>query len=195
MQKLRVATVIAAATFAISDAYAQGGDKPADAAAPTVGKMEMPKPTPELEAAAKSMAGKWKCAGKDEGSPMAPAHKIEATMTWKPDLDKFWIVGTYEEKKTKENPHPFKFFEYRTYDATTKKWASVMVDNVGMFSMGTGESDGKVTKWDSKSNGMGMSVAMRITDEMKSAKEVHVSGEAAMDGTNFKPMFDVTCKK
>jgi uncharacterized protein DUF1579 len=198
MNKTLFLGTIAIGLFAASAARAQSEKPtvdPAKEAAPPAGKMEMPKPSKELEDVVKSMSGKWKCAGKDEGSPMMPPHKVEGTLTWKADLDKYWIVGSYEEKKTKENPHPFRFTEYRNFDTTTKKWTSVMIDNMGMYSTGTGEGDAKMVKWDLKSQGMGMTMPMHMTEEAKSPKEVSVKGEGAPDGTNFKPMFEVTCKK
>jgi hypothetical protein len=201
MKKLMiVGTVVAGAAMA---ATALAQDKPAGAApaggdvaaAAAPAKMEPPKPAPELLAAAKDMAGKWKCAGKDFGGMGIPEHKIEGTMNWKLDLDKFWMQGSYEEKKTKENPHPFKLVEYRNFDSSQRKWVSVGVDNMGMFMTGTGEVTDKVVKWDNKGQGMGMTMPMHITAEMKSPKEIHLSGEMSMDGKDFKPMFESTCKK
>lgn len=157
--------------------------------------MEAPKPAPEVEQAAKAMQGTWKCAGTVMASPMAPEHKVEGTMTWKLEMDKFWLVGAYAEKKTKENPMPYKFVEYRTYDAADKSWMSVSADNAGMWSAASGSSDGKIAKWESKSKGMGMTMSMRMTEEMKGPKEVHVFGDMSMDGKDWKPGFDVTCKK
>src|SRR5438105_2590294 len=132
MKKILMGTIGGAVMLAASVALAQAdkpAGEPAKQDAPAGGKMEMPKPSKELEDAVKTFSGKWKCTGKNEGSPMMPGYKIDATLTWKADLDKYWMVGNYEEKRTKEHTHPFRFTEYRTFDAITKKWASVMVDN------------------------------------------------------------------
>src|SRR5690349_17173143 len=92
----------------IGSGTALAADKP-DKAAPAGQAMDMPKPAPEVAAAAKALLGTWKCSGKAFASPMGPEHKIEGSITWKQDLDKFFLVGTYAEKKTKENPAPVKF--------------------------------------------------------------------------------------
>jgi hypothetical protein len=42
---------------------------------------------------------------------------------------------------------------------------------------------------------MGMTTPVRIGEELKGPKELHMSGEGSMDGTNFKPMFDMLCRK
>jgi hypothetical protein len=195
MKKLLIIGTVSAVSMLAAAALAQDAPQGAEGGAAAPQKMEPPKPAPELLAAAKDMSGKWKCSGKGFAGPAGPEHKTEATMNWKLDLDKFWLEGTYEEKKTKDNPHPFKLVEYRSFDASQKKWVSVGVDNMGMWAQGTGEMADKQMKWDMKANGMGMTMPMHVTAEMKSPKELHISGEMSMDGKEFKPMFESSCKK
>lgn len=214
MKKLVIfgATTILGIAFA-SPSFAQAEKKPAKAEKPATkspdaakpaekapggapGMPEMPKPAPEVAQAAKMMVGTWKCVGTQAASPMGPEHKIEATNTFKLDMDKFFIAMNYVEKKTKLNPMPGKFTEYRTYDPAQKKWVAVGADNMGMVSNTTGEPTEKGVKWEGKSSGSGMSMSMRITEEQKNPKEVHVVGEMQMAGDQaWKPMFEVDCKK
>jgi len=157
-----------------------------------------PAPTPaaEVAEAAKKMAGSWKCDGKVPEGMMGPAHATSATMTWKLDLDKFWMVGSYAEKKTKDNPMPYKFVEYRTYNTATKKWNRVSVGNMGDWGedMATAAEGEKVT-WEGKGHMGAMTMWGRTWEEAKGPKEVHVWGEFSMDGKKYQPAFDVTCKK
>lgn len=158
--------------------------------------MKPPTPAPEVAQAAKDMGGSWKCEGKVPESPMGPAHAVTGTMTWKLDLDKFWLMGNYAEKRTKQNPMPYKFVEHRTFDTTAKKWHSVSVDNMGGWVEGTaGAPDGNKVTWEGKGYMGGMTMTSHAWEEHKSPKEMHVWGEMSMDGKKYMPAFDVTCKR
>jgi hypothetical protein len=172
-------------------------DKPADKAAPAAAApMEAPKPPEQVAAAAKMMAGTWKCAGTANASPMGPEHKYEATVTWKISADKFWIVGNYAEKKTKEHPMAYKFTEYRTYDSKANKWvASHMGETSGDLMTGSGTGDDKGSDWTFKSATTSMMPGdFHLVSTVKSPKEIEMKGEVvAPDGA--KPVFSSTCKK
>jgi hypothetical protein len=178
---LAVATMIAAPTFA---------EEKAQKAA-----MEMPKPPEQVAAAAKAMGGTWKCTGTAPASPMGPEHKYEATMTWKQSPDKYWIVGIYAEKKSKEHPWAYKFTEYRTYDSKSSKWVSAHINEMGGLMTGTGTGDAKAEDWTLKPvTTPVMPGDFHLTSTMKGAHEVELKGEMiAADGP--KPAFTLTCKK
>jgi len=175
--------------------------KPADAAAkpaaPPAGeapKMEAPKPAPEIDAFYKSMQGTWKCSGTASmGGAAAP---MDSTMSFKQDLDKFWIVGTFASKKSKTSPIVYKFTSYTTYDPATKKWQRLMVDNMGGWEQGSsaGLTNGQIL-WEGKGTGMGMSFTTKHTEQVVSPKEVKLSGQMSMDGKSWMPMYESTCKK
>lgn len=216
-KRLVVGAVLSAMLAVVGVAYAQkaekapaekapakGGDKKGDMAGGNAGApaqpeqqaMQMPTVAPELAAAAKAMKGAWKCTGEVKEMMGQPAHKNVGTMTWKADLDGFWLTGSYVEKKTKENPMPYSFIEHRTYDANSKKWLSVSVDNMGGWGQAVGvpEGDTKV-KWEGKSSMGGMTMWGRGVEEHVTAKEVHFSGDMSMDGKQWMPIYDITCKK
>jgi len=173
---------------------------PADAAAKAPPpaeppKMEPPKPAPEVAEMFKAMQGTWKCTG--SASMMdGKSVPMDFNITFKLDLDKFWIVGTFASKKTKANPMVFKFTEYATFDAATKKWVRVMVDNTGGWEQATSTGMANNTMvWEGKAAGMGMSYMTKHTEEVKGPKETHLVGEMTVDGKKWMPMYEATCKK
>jgi hypothetical protein len=169
--------------------------KPAEAKPAEPAKMEPPKPPAEVDGLYKTLQGTWKCTGTAsmEAGVTAP---MEYTISFKLDLDKFWIVANMASKKTKQMPAAFKFTSYTTYDAATKKWNRVMVDNMGGFETNTsaGLTNGQVL-WEGKATGMGMSYTTKHTEMVTSPKEVKMSGQMSVDGKNWMPMYDATCKK
>jgi hypothetical protein len=185
MMKKWTLQVLAAATMIALPALAQ--DKKA--------AMEMPKPPEQVAAAGKAMAGTWKCKGTANASPMGPEHKYEATMTWKLSPDKYWIIGNYTEKKTKEHPMPYKFTEYRTYDGKAGKWVSAHINAMGGLMTGTGTADDKGEDWTLKMVTSPMMPGdFHLVTTKKSAKAIELKGEmVAPDGP--KPAFTATCQK
>jgi hypothetical protein len=160
--------------------------------------MNMPMPTPseELKAVAKAMNGNWKCTGTVMGMDMKERPST-ATMSFKLEVDGFWLRGEMAEKKTKDNAHPYKFTSLQTYDAATKKWMKFGFDNTGSWSKAwsTGpDATGKWT-WEAVSTMAGMEFKGRDYEETKD-KAVHVWGEGSMDGgKTYTKMYDITCKK
>lgn len=181
MQLLAVTTI-----FAVSALAEEKANK---------GAMEMPKPPAEVAAAGKAMSGTWKCKGTAAASPWGPEHKYDATMTFKMSPDKFWLIGNYAEKKSKEHPMPYSFTEHRTYDSKAGKWVAVHVTPWGSLMSGTGTGDEKAEDWTWKSVTTPMMPGdFHLTSTMKGAKEVDLKGEMiAPDGP--KPAFTLTCKK
>jgi hypothetical protein len=89
-----------------------------------------PKAPAELDQI-KWVEGNWRCEGKAPAGPMGPEHPYKSTMKIKRDLDGFWYVSEYEQKKSKENPVPIKARGFISYDAVAKKIVSVGIDNMG----------------------------------------------------------------
>ncbi|MGE0546533.1 MAG: DUF1579 family protein [Kofleriaceae bacterium] len=166
--------------------------KPADMAKPPA--MEMPKPAPELTAAAKAMVGTWRCTGNAMMDPSGQAAPMTATMKSKVELDGFWIHDTFDGKMGKMK---FKFEAYSTYDPSSKKWRRLMISNDGGQS--TGWSDGlKDNKmmFNLESVGpMGTSL-FRDYMEIVDARNIKASGEVSMDkGKTWMKVYDMACKK
>lgn len=212
MKKLAILATSAALVFATAVTFAQKkGADPAPAKGATPAEPAKPaqpaaKPAEGAPAAApaaptppaqldeiKWLEGTWKCKGTVFASDMGPEHPVDGKMVYKRDLDKFWLVGTYTEKKTKQNPMPYKMTEYVTHDG--KKWVSVSVDNMGGFGQSTGTAAGNTFSWQGTSSMGGMTMHGRMTIEKKSDKELTLKGDMSMDGKNWKPMFESTCKK
>lgn len=125
-----------------------------------------------------------------------PEKASVATIKWKKDADGFWITGVYEEKKTKENPTPYKFTQHRAFDAAANKWVATSIDNMGGVSMSqtTSVVDGKMT-WEGKSTMGGQTVWGRSIEETVSAKEIKLTGDISVDGKNWTPVYEMVCKK
>lgn len=170
--------------------------QPAAPAEPAAKPMAAPKPAPELAALAKTWQGTWKCEGTMPAGPMGPEHKVKATLKMKLDLDKFWLVGTYAEKKTPENPRPFAFQDWWTFDSAAKKWNRVTVDNMGGYIMfsSTSATEAKM-EFEGRGAMGGTTISVRETIEMTGPKAVHVTGQVSMDGKQWMPAWDLTCKK
>jgi hypothetical protein len=169
------------------------------APAPAPAPATPPAPAPEIAEVFKAVGGTWKCTGTMTDPVTNAAKPSVSTMTVKMDnsLDKYWIVSTFAEKKSKETPTPFKFTAYRTFNAKTKKWTSIMVDNMGMDNKSTsaGPVNGVVT-WDSQGEWEGKKFVMKDVETTKGPKEVHMKGDFSMDnGKTWMPMYEVTCKK
>jgi hypothetical protein len=87
-----------------------------------------------------ALAGTWRCSGTAFASPEAPQHATsgEATLKW--DLDGHWLPFTYAEKKTAENPMPYRATGFFGYDPEIGQLVNGGVDNMGGYS--TAASDG-----------------------------------------------------
>ena len=159
------------------------------------GAVTTPKFT-EVTAFAKAMQGTWKCKGQMT-DPMTHQMKAsEMTYAWKAELDGFWLAGTLIEKKTKASPTPYKMISFRTYNAQSKTWTTTNYDNMGVTTTLTssGAQNG-VTVYEGETSWNGQKIWMRDREEMKSPKELVVSGEMSMDGKQWMPVYNATCKK
>jgi hypothetical protein len=123
MKRLSIAALLLAPSLALAEA-------PAPAAGGAPPKMEAPKPYAELDQI-KPLAGTWSCDGKVPAGPMGPAHDTKATVSWKWELDNFWLIGSREVKKTKEMPMAFMGHVTIGWDKSQNKFVFVGVDNMG----------------------------------------------------------------
>jgi len=160
-------------------------------------KMEMPKPAPEMVEMTKQWVGTWKCTGKAMMDPSKPTEMSDMKMTMKFAADKamggFWITGNMDSPM-------FKGMLHATYDATTKKFYSLMIDSWGgsqtMWSAGA--KDNKML-WEGEARMPmpGMSaVKVRETHDMTDMKAgMKMKGEMTMDGKTWLTGWEATCKK
>ena len=156
-------------------------------------KLEMPKPPQEIADMGKGMVGTWKCTG--SGTIGGTTMDFKGTITHKLDLDKWWIQSALAGSMGKL---AYKFTQYTTYDAASKKWRRVSVDNIGASRMleSTGMTDGKLV-WNGTATVMGQSLSSRETEDMsKDGKTLHGVGERSTDGgKTWVKMHDATCTK
>ena len=163
--------------------------KPAPPAAPA-----MPTPPAELAAMAKAAGGTWRCTGTASADDKGTMAKMTATNKTKVDLDKWWITDTFDSTMGKMK---FKFVSYTTFDAGSKKWRRVMVDNMGGQMVGTSDGmvDGKMT-FNMDSMGPRGSSQFRDHSDVTDAKAPKFWGEASMDkGKTWMKVYEMSCKK
>ncbi|MDP2339886.1 MAG: DUF1579 family protein [Deltaproteobacteria bacterium] len=191
--------IVLAASFALAT-QALAADPPkvaapaAAAPAATAADQAPPPPAPELGAAMKGMEGKWKCEGKAPDSAFGKAHPIKAEMTSRSDLNGYWYLSRYEEKKTKENPTPYVMESTVGFDPSKKTLVRTDVDGMGLVTHLTSKGwEGDKMAWSGEV--MGMKMLFKDTLTKKSDKEVTTTLEMAGPDGKFSLMAELTCKK
>src|SRR5262245_6500265 len=128
------ATLLLLSAAAVAQKGAPGDKAPAPATKPAPGAPVMkpadPAPKPEVAppkppaeiAQLGGMIGSWRCSGKLAASPMGPGHEFRAAYKAALDLDGFWLVGRYEEKRSAEHKVALKTISYITYDITNRRF-------------------------------------------------------------------------
>ena len=156
-------------------------------------KPKAPEPPAEIDAMAKNIVGTWKCAG-TETAMDGSTSKLTGTIKAKVDMDKWWINDSFEGK----GRLPFKMNAYSTFDASSKKWRRVSIDNMGRQYVGTsdGLKDGKLV-WNMDFFGtMGSGQFKDTVDPSDPKVGVKFAGQMSMDkGKTWKPVYEMTCKK
>jgi hypothetical protein len=175
-----------------------GAPKPPETKPEPTKAMELPKAPAEVAERVKAMSGTWKCEGTGAGMD-GKSIPFKGTMTSKAELDGYWVhdsfAGTMGDGKMAMK---FKMESYATFDAPTKKWRTVSMDNMGGQMMTTGDA-----MKDGKSEAAGEMVSMmgkgQIKDHMDMSdakKGAHMWGEGSKDnGKSWSPMYDMICKK
>jgi hypothetical protein len=152
------------------------------------------RPIPELDQL-KSLEGNWRCDGKVPAGPMGPEHTYKATFKVKKDLDGYWYVAEYEQRKSKDNPAPIRAHAYFGYDGGTKKYVLNAFDNLGGLMAETSPGwDGERLVATGDGTAMGQKVAFRETFTKKSERELTWLGEMKM-GKDWMVVGNDTCKK
>ena len=169
--------------------------KDAKAPAADAKKMEMPKAPQELADMIKGMQGTWKCSGKVLGEDMKTMTDMTGTAKIAAlEMNGFWAHMTYDAKMGKM---PFHFEEYTTYDAASKQWRRVMMENGGGMNMGTsaGAKDGKID-WELATKGPMGDGMFRDHEDVSNPKEFKSWGEMSMDkGKTWMKVYEQSCKK
>lgn len=185
---------IVVAALYTGQAAADTKDTKQPVAAKTEPKMEAPKPPADIEAMAKNVVGTWKCTGTTT-TPAGATEKMTGKVTAKIDLDKWWINDVVEAKDARGT---FKMVSYSTFDASSRKWRRVSLDNMGTQYVGTsdGMKDGKLV-WNLDFMGaMGAGQFKDTVDPTDPKAGVKFTGVMSVDkGKTWKPAYEMTCKK
>jgi len=189
-------SLVLASASAVSLAQAL---KPAAAPAAAPGGAPAPpatsphKPAAELDQI-KWLEGNWHCDGKAPAGPMGPEHGYKSTMKVKRDLDGFWYVGDYEQKKSKENPMAVKARSFIGFDPVAKKVVSLGVDSFGgaLQLSGAIEGDKLTTEGEGTMGGQKMGFKQVFTKTGDKSLTWH--GELKM-GKDWTVVGDDSCKR
>lgn len=167
----------------------------APAATPAAAPAGPPPPATELTESFKPMEGKWKCDGKAPDSPFGKAHATKADMVWKSDLNGYWYVMRYEEKKTKENATPYIMASSVGFDPSKKQLVRTDIDGIGMVTHLSSKGwEGDKMTWSGDVMGP-QKMTFKETITKKSAKELASSLEIAGPDGKFTGIMEMTCKK
>lgn len=154
---------------------------------------QAPPPAAEL-GQLKPLDGKWTCTGKTLETPYGTAHTISATMENKSDLNGYWRLWRYTEKKTKDNPTPYVMASFVGFDPQQKVLVRTDVDGLGMIThLSTKGWDGDKIVFE---GAVGPAkVPFRETLTKKSDKQI--TGLQEMKGAdgNWIALAETTCKK
>ncbi len=167
--------------------------KGAPAAAKTEVKPEPPRPPAEIEAMAKNVVGTWKCTGTSSGMD-GSSEKMTAKVVAKVDLDKWWINDVVEGKGSRGS---FRMISYSTFDAASKKWRRISIDNYGNQYVGTsdGMKENKLV-WNLDFMGAMGAGQFKETVDPTDPKAVKFNGVVSVDkGKSWKPVYEMVCKK
>jgi hypothetical protein len=153
-----------------------------------------PKPAAELDQL-KYFEGSWKCDGKQPAGPFGPEHPYKSVFKMKKDVENFWVALEYEQKKSKVHPMPIKAKGFVGYDAVSKKFVTIGVDNTGgWISEISGGWEGDKMVFSGEGAMMGQKVSFRETYTKKGDKAFGWMGEMKM-GKDFISVGSDDCKK
>ena len=154
--------------------------------------MAMPTAPPELIDMGKKMAGTWHCTG-TVTMPDKSTKPTKGDLKFSVELDKMWIKASMTETGTKT---PYKFEAYVSYDAASKKWTHISLDNMGGYELSHSDGmSGNAVTWMGESTMMGMTMKTKSVHTMVSDKDVKIDDTMSMDGKTWTPMVSVECKK
>jgi hypothetical protein len=131
------------------------------------------KPPAELQAY-QMMIGTWKCAGKVSMG----GKEFKTTGTYKVawELDKRWVVA-HAEGKSPDMPGTHSGLDLYGYDATTKVYTHIGVDNFGnLTNLMSKGWEGDKQEWVGTNSGTGPSAETKVTIVKKGDKEFDLTG-------------------
>lgn len=180
-----------------SEAVPPGGQAPTPTtnAPPTSAAAKAPTSTVEPSATATSvladtarhLTGRWACSGAIHGPGGASPSEVAVEVM--PELDKAWLRTDFT---VSSGEYKYKFTSYRTFDAASREWTNVIVDNLGGYS--TSSSTDGIT-WLGESRGPMGEMRIRDTEDAVSPGEMNMRGEYSRDGLNWSTGYALSCKR
>jgi hypothetical protein len=184
MKNVHVCTTVAVVILVLASA-AFADDQPA--APPSA-----PQPAPEM-AKLRPFQGTWYCTGQINASPFGPAHKTVTQVVAHYDLGGFWLSGHVMETKTDESPMPIEGTFHQTWDAGSKQFLMIWVDNFGGWSQETSSGwDGNTIVFTGDGFGGGKKMGERDGFTTKSAGEFYHT-MSFNTGSGWQSLGDETC--
>ncbi|GEN10571.1 hypothetical protein SAMN05443572_103259 [Myxococcus fulvus] len=143
--------------------------------------------TSAIADAARELTGTWTCSGSIHGpSGASPSEvRFEARL----ELDKAWLRTDFV---TVSGEYPYKFTSYRTFDATSRTWRNVILDNMGGEATSS-STDGST--WVGESTGPMGRMKIQDTERLVSPGKLTLRGQYSMDGVSWSTGYDLTCEK
>jgi hypothetical protein len=153
-----------------------------------------PRPAAEMSNL-KAFDGSWTCEGKSEASPFGPAGTMKGTVKSQADLGGFWQTGHIKSTMA-GMPGSVEGMFHMTYDAGTKQYVLLWVDNMGAYSHETSpgwQGDKIVFTGDMSMGGKKMTVRDTFTKDAGGTSLTH-AWEGQIDG-KWTALGSETCKK
>jgi hypothetical protein len=125
---------------------------------------------------------------------MGPEHAYKSTIKVKRDLDGFWYVGEYEQKKSKDNPMAVKARSFIGFDPVAKKVVSIGVDSFGGALQLSGAIEGDKISSEGEGAMGGQKMGFKETYTKIGDKGLTWHGELKM-GKDWMVIGDDTCKR
>lgn len=152
-----------------------------------------PKPPVELDGI-KWLEGNWHCDGKEPAGPMGPEHAYKSTMKIKRDLDGFWYVAEYEQRKAKDNPMAIKARSFMGFDPVAKKVITFGVDNIGGALQLSGTVEGDKIASEGEGSMGGQKIGFKETFSKTGDRAFTWHGEVRV-GKDWVVVGDDSCKR
>lgn len=143
--------------------------------------------SPALVEANANLAGTWRCTGSVFGPE--GASPSEASLEVAPFLDGAWLQSKLAVTSGK---YHYKFDAFRSFNATTQTWTSVIIDNLGGHAA---SSSGDAIAWTGKATSPMGTMDIRDTETFVSQGELKMLGQYSQDGSTWSTGYDLICRR
>ena len=145
---------------------------------------------PDIDAAAKSLIGTWRCQGNMVSLETGKLADSKGVLKTSIDLDHWWITSTYVEAKKVG----VKFTTHRTYDASNHVWTRLDITNIGRYAISSAPPavDGEQRFMSVPGKNEPTLRAIERAD----GKTISITSDSTRDGgKTWARLYELTCKK